>query len=92
MACKNARLCVLRTSQHIQVGLERRLGRVESSIGHISGDGIRRAHYRFCHINLASTTRTAPTIKTRILWGAVGFGLVILNYYTLLFGRKWSRY
>ena len=26
------------------------------------------------------------------LWGMVGFGLVILNYYTLVFDHKWSRY
>jgi branched-subunit amino acid ABC-type transport system permease component len=26
------------------------------------------------------------------LWGVVGLSLVILNYYTLVFGRKWSRF
>lgn len=26
------------------------------------------------------------------LWGGVGFSLVLLNYYTLIFGRKWSRF
>jgi branched-subunit amino acid ABC-type transport system permease component len=35
-----------------------------------------------------------PQSKSEFLtvWGAVGFGLVILNYYTLLFGRKSSRH
>jgi hypothetical protein len=27
-----------------------------------------------------------------ILWGALGFCLVILNYYILMFGHKWSRF
>jgi hypothetical protein len=27
-----------------------------------------------------------------ILWGTVGVGLVILNHYTLMYGRKWSRF
>jgi hypothetical protein len=26
------------------------------------------------------------------LWGVVGLGLVIFNYYTLVFGRKWSQF
>ena len=26
------------------------------------------------------------------LWGGIGFSLVILNYYTLIFGRKWSQF
>jgi hypothetical protein len=27
-----------------------------------------------------------------MLWGTVGLGLVILNYYTLISGSKWSRF
>jgi hypothetical protein len=26
------------------------------------------------------------------LWGVIGLGLAILNYYTLVFARKWSRF
>jgi len=27
-----------------------------------------------------------------MLWGTVGVGLLVLNYYTLISGRKWSRF
>jgi branched-subunit amino acid ABC-type transport system permease component len=35
-----------------------------------------------------------PQSKSEFLtiWGGFGFSLVILNYYTLIFGRKWSRF
>lgn len=33
---------------------------------------------------------TKPMFVT--LWGSVGMGLVILNHYTLIYERKWSRF
>jgi branched-subunit amino acid ABC-type transport system permease component len=35
-----------------------------------------------------------PQSKSEFLtiWGGIGFSLVILNYYTLISGRKWSRF
>jgi hypothetical protein len=90
MAGKAARLCVFRTSRHVQSRLERFVGGVESPNVHICGNFICGADYRFRHINLSSTTRTPTAIKSGIC-DPVGRGRHEPGHSQLLHPDIWTK-